>query len=220
MGNVAEFDREDTIEGIEQSLRAMGHIPERIGGIRNLAVQLVAGQRWDLVFNIAEGRYGAARESQVPALLDAIDPIHVLGPFGARGCPAQGSCQDSRACRWRAYGRLPIDRCAGRSRARRTDLSLFAKPVAEGTSRGITAKSVIRNDCQLRNLCSELLDRYQQPVLLESYLPGREFTIGVLGTGSGARSLGSLEVHMMGDADIGIYTYRNQQDFTSKVEYR
>ena len=69
--DLAEFDREDTIEGIEQSLRTIGHIPERIGNIRSLAVQLVAGRRWDLVFNIAEGRYGAARESQVPALLDA-----------------------------------------------------------------------------------------------------------------------------------------------------
>ncbi len=219
--DIAEFDREDTIEGIEQSLRAMGHIPERIGGIQNLAAQLVAGQRWDLVFNIAEGCYGAARESQVPALLDAYqipytfsDPL-VLGIALHKG---HAKTLVRAAGIHTADYRLittPED-------LEHVELSfpLFAKPVAEGTSKGITAHSVVHTDCQLRTLCTELLNRYKQPVLLEAYLPGREFTVGVLGARSSARSLGCLEVHMVGDADIGIYTYRNKQEFVGKVEYR
>ncbi len=219
--DIAEFDREDTIEGIEQSLRAMGHIPERIGGIRNLAAQLVAGRRWDLVFNIAEGCYGAARESQVPALLDAYQiPYTFSDPLVLAIALHKGHAKTlvrAAGVRTADYQLIvtPDD-------LRQVELGfpLFAKPAAEGTSRGITANSVIRTDCQLRTLCTELFNRYKQPVLLESYLPGREFTVGVLGTGSNARSLGSLEVYMVGDADIGVYTYRNKKEFVGKVEYR
>jgi D-alanine-D-alanine ligase len=67
----AEFDRVDTIEAIEHTLQQLGYETERIGHVRQLAAQLVAGARWDCVFNIAEGLYGFGREAQVPALLDA-----------------------------------------------------------------------------------------------------------------------------------------------------
>lgn len=219
--DLAEFDREDTIEGIEQSLRAMGHIPERIGSIQNLAAQLVAGRRWDLVFNIAEGRYGTARESQVPALLDAYQiPYTFSDPLVLAIALHKGHAKTLV----RAAGVHTADYQLIEST---NDLEhvqlcfpLFAKPAAEGTSKGITANSVIRTDGQLRALCAGLLSQYKQPVLLESYLPGREFTVGILGSGASARSLGSLEVYMVGDADVGVYTYRNKKEFVGKVEYR
>src|SRR5262245_29775219 len=69
--DLAEFDRPDTIEAIEGALSELGHRPERVGGVRSLVQRLAAGARWDLVFNIAEGRFGVGREAQVPALLDA-----------------------------------------------------------------------------------------------------------------------------------------------------
>ena len=217
----AEFDREDTIEGIEQSLRTMGHIPERIGGILNLAARLVAGRRWDLVFNIAEGCYGAARESQVPALLDA---YHIPYTFSDPLVLAIALHKGYAKTLVRAAGLRTADYqlIVTPDDLEHVELGfpLFAKPVAEGTSKGITAKSVIHTDGHLRTLCTELLNQYRQPVLLESYLPGREFTVGVLGTGASARSLGTLEIYMVGDADVGIYTYQNKKDFMSKVEYR
>ena len=69
----AEFDRIGTIEAIENTLHEIGHKTDRIGNIWSLTKRLAAGDRWDLVFNIAEGLHGFARESQVPALLDAYD---------------------------------------------------------------------------------------------------------------------------------------------------
>ncbi|MDP4855946.1 MAG: D-alanine--D-alanine ligase, partial [Desulfobacterales bacterium] len=69
----AEFDRTDTIDAIEGSLQALGHATERIGNIMNLTRKLVSGNRWDMVFNIAEGLRGFGREAQVPALLEAYD---------------------------------------------------------------------------------------------------------------------------------------------------
>jgi hypothetical protein len=67
----AEFDRSDTIEAIERTLQDLGFQTDRIGNISNLISRLVAGDRWDLVFNIAEGLRGFGREAQVPAILDA-----------------------------------------------------------------------------------------------------------------------------------------------------
>src|SRR5687768_9851913 len=69
----AEFDRPDTIDGIDNALRELGHETDRIGHVRQLVERLASGDRWDLVFNICEGMYGRGREAQVPALLDAYD---------------------------------------------------------------------------------------------------------------------------------------------------
>jgi len=74
----AEFDRDDTITAIESTIRSLGHRTERIGHSRQLAAALVAGRRWDLVFNICEGMHGIGREAQVPALLDAYQIPYVF----------------------------------------------------------------------------------------------------------------------------------------------
>jgi D-alanine-D-alanine ligase len=67
----AEFDRADTIDAIEQTLQALGYLTDRIGNIKSLVKRLSSGDRWDIVFNIAEGIEGLGREAQVPAILDA-----------------------------------------------------------------------------------------------------------------------------------------------------
>ncbi len=71
MEETAEFDKESTIEGIENAIRDWGHETHRIGNLRHLMASLMKGERWDMVFNICEGLYGDGRESLVPALLDS-----------------------------------------------------------------------------------------------------------------------------------------------------
>ena len=66
----AEFDREDTIDALETAIRGLGHTTDRISNARRLIERLARGDRWDLVFNIAEGINGIGREAQVPAILD------------------------------------------------------------------------------------------------------------------------------------------------------
>jgi D-alanine-D-alanine ligase len=218
---LAEFDSEQTIEGIEGAIRQLGHQTERIGSLMSLVKALAAGKRWDLVFNIAEGRFGAARESQVPALLDGYsipytfsDPL-VLG-LALHKAHAKAVV---RAAGVRTADYLLVERLDD---IRRCNLGfpLFAKPVAEGTSKGVSTDSIVEDPSQLKRVCGDLLARFQQPVLLETYLPGREFTVGVLGAGSKLRSLGTLEVLLVGDADVGVYSYRNKKQFVGKVEYR
>jgi D-alanine-D-alanine ligase len=74
----AELDRIDTIDSIEKALCNLGYVVERIGHLKQLAARLVAGDRWDLVFNICEGMHGIGREAQVPALLDAYQIPYVF----------------------------------------------------------------------------------------------------------------------------------------------
>src|SRR5262249_23599907 len=70
---VAEFESGDTVQALLQTIAALGHQPIDIGHIRTLTERLADGERWDLVFNIAEGVRGAGRETQVPALLEAYE---------------------------------------------------------------------------------------------------------------------------------------------------
>ncbi|MEZ5980166.1 MAG: D-alanine--D-alanine ligase, partial [Planctomycetota bacterium] len=79
--------------------------------------------------------------------------------------------------------------------------------------------SVVRTPRELRERCEMLLARHRQAVLVEEYLPGREMTIGVLGTGERARAVGALEVELLEGADAGVYTYRNKEECETLVRY-
>ncbi len=217
----AEFDRESTIDGIAAALQALGHSPERIGALTQLVPRLAAGERWDLVFNIAEGMYGFGRESQVPAVLDAYripytfsDPV-VLGISLHKGW-AKRIIRDLG---------LPTPEFAvveSEADIGRVNLPypLFAKPIAEGTGKGITAASRLSSPAELRDRCRELLARFRQPVLVERFLPGREYTVGITGTGAGAQAVGTMEVELRKQAEAGVYSYANKENSEELVDYR
>jgi D-alanine-D-alanine ligase len=96
---------------------------------------------------------------------------------------------------------------------------LFAKPVAEGTGKGIGPASKAKNHRELRRVCRQLLERHRQPVLIETYLPGREFTVGIVGTGEAARSLGVIEVILLANAEEHAYSYENKENCEECVRY-
>jgi len=217
----AEFDRPDTIDAIEDSLQALGHATERIGSVINLTRLLASGHRWDLVFNIAEGLRGFGREAQVPALLEAYDlpytfsdPLvmslslhkgHTKRVIRDAGIPTPDFLvvEDGRL-----IGPLSLE------------LPVFVKPVAEGTGKGITPAAIIRKLEDLGPRCLELIDAYQQPVLVEAFLPGREFTVGMLGTGAEASAIGTIEVHLRTTDEPLIYSYQNKENCEELVDYR
>src|SRR5208337_589330 len=96
---------------------------------------------------------------------------------------------------------------------------LFVKPVAEGTGKGITADSKIKDRDSLRRVCRELLARSRQPVLVETFLPGREFTVGILGTGDEARVIGSMEILLLPAAEAEVYSYLNKSRYEEFCRY-
>ena len=77
----------------------------------------------------------------------------------------------------------------------------------------------MRTPAELLATCEHLLERYRQAVLVEEFLPGREVTVGIVGTGAAARSAGVLEVHLLAGADSDIYTFRNKEDCERLVRY-
>ena len=97
---------------------------------------------------------------------------------------------------------------------------LFAKPVAEGTGKGITHHSRILTKTELVSVCRRLLSIYKQPVLVETFLPGREFTVGILGTGKDAAAIGVMEIIQRDNAEPSVYSYRNKERYEDLVEYR
>jgi D-alanine-D-alanine ligase len=208
----AEFDRPDTIDALAGALERLGHTTDRIGHLRQLIARLSGGDRWDLVFNVAEGLRGVGREAQVPALLDAYDiPYTFSDPLVlALTLHKAMTKRVLRDLGLKTADFALVEREADVDR-NRLPFPLFAKPVAEGTAKGINAESKIRTHAALRSVCGRLLREYRQPVLVETYLGGREFTTGVVGTGEQARCLGTIEVELLAGAEPDAYTYVNKE---------
>jgi D-alanine-D-alanine ligase len=217
----AEFDRPDTVEAIEHALASLGHQPVRIGHVRQLVDRLARGERWDLVFNFAEGMYGIGREAQVPAVLDAYQiPYTFSDPLVMALSLHKGMTkQVVRAADIPTPDFALVHDVADLDRL---DLvfPVFAKPVAEGTGKGINATSRISDRRALAAACRELLERYRQPVLVERFLPGREMTVGIWGTGPDAEVLGTLEIVLNPGAEPEVYSYVNKERCEELVEYR
>jgi D-alanine-D-alanine ligase len=219
---VAEFDRADTIVSLERALRELGHKPDRIGRLQALMDRLAKGDRWDLVFNIAEGlsSAGIGRESQVPLLLDLHGiPYTFSDPLISALTLHKGHCKLAV----RGLG-LPTPDFAVVSSERdiaRVNLPypLFAKPIAEGSSKGVFGNSKVKSPDELEAVCRTLLERFRQPVLVETFLPGREFTVGIVGTGERAEAVAALEVTLLPHAEADVYSYANKENCEELVQY-
>jgi len=183
-----EWDEPSTIEAVEQALSLFGSVVRLEADAR--FPQQLALTRPDLVFNMAEGLRGVNRESHVPAICEYL------------GVPYTGSdpltlglaLHKGRGKEVLAYRGVPTAPFIVVDRPRdldRVDLRfpLFVKPVAEGSSKGIFVDSCCHDASQLRERVRYLLEEYAQPVLVESYLPGPEFTVAILGNGPEARCL-------------------------------
>ena len=187
----AEWDSAETIDAVADALGALGEVvrleatpdfPERL---RHAGV--------DIVFNIAEGLRGVNREAHVPAICEFY------------GIPYSGSdpytlslCLDKRRTKEvLSYHGVPtaefvlveqLEDLEG-SADPSFERPLFVKPLHEGSSKGITERNLVRSPDELRHQVAFLLESYDQPVLVERYLPGLEFTCAVLGNGGEARVL-------------------------------
>lgn len=217
----AEFDPPETIDAIEAFLKSRGLVTERIGNVQALTRALAAGKRWDMVFNIAEGVHGRGREAQVPALLDAYRIPYVFSD------PLVLSLTLDKAITKRVVrdGGIPtasfwLMESAHEFVIEPTKFPLFVKPNADGTGKGITAKSLVKNQQELQEVVSHILSEFRQPALAEQYLSGREFTVGITGSGSGARVIAVMEILLNEKADSCGYTFENKQQYEDRVAYK
>jgi D-alanine-D-alanine ligase len=214
MDETAEFDKQETVDALENSIKLMGHETEPIGNTFQLIEALAAGKRWDLVFNIAEGLYGDGRESVVPAILDQYKIPYVFsGPVimglslnkhiaklvvSAAGVPVSPGILVSDLKDLDKYN---------------LEYPLFVKPVSEGTGKGITAKSLVNSFEELKSMVEWILSEFRQPALVEEYLPGREFTVGIVGYGTDAVAIGGMEVICANNLPYSVEVKENYLDY-------
>lgn len=217
----AEFDRPETIDAIESALRDLKFETDRIGHIRNLVRRLAVGERWDLVFNIAEGLAGFGREAAIPALLDAYGiPYTFSDPLVLSLSLHKGMTKNVLRNMGIPTADFVVIQDLSETEAIGIPFPVFAKPVAEGTGKGIDAASRIGTQEELVAKCRQLLEVYRQPVLIEKFLPGREFTVGVVGTGAKTEVVGVMEVILKDGAERDAYSYSNKEHYERRVEYR
>ena len=218
---LAEFDSPETVAAIEAALQANGHETDRIGHVQALAARLVAGDRWDLVFNFAEGLNGRSREAQVPALLEAFDqPYCFSDPLtqaaGLDKAVAKRLVRDA-GVPTAPFAVLETDAdaedCA-------LPFPIFVKPVAEGTGKGCELASKCLDQAEMVAAGRRLRARFGQPAIAEPFLPGREFTVGVLGNGGDAQVIGVLEIVLLETAEAEVYSFDNKELCESRVLYR
>jgi D-alanine-D-alanine ligase len=195
MEETAEFDKAETVDALESSLNIMGYETEQIGNVFQLIEALATGRKWDLIFNICEGLYGDGRESVVPAILD-----QYRIPYIFSGPVIMGLSLNKHLTRV-AVEAAGVPLSPGYLISKPEDIKgcklqypLFVKPVSEGTGKGITAKSLVKSAAELRTISEMLLREFKQPALVEEYLPGREFTVGIIGTADEAIAIGGMEV--------------------------
>jgi len=208
----AEYDRPSTIAALKKTLESLGHEVVELEANEKILEKL-AHTSVDVVFNIAEGLRGRARESQIPALLELLDI-----PYSGSDPTALAVCHD------KALAKKLVQQAGIRTaqfftlttgeEVFPTELRfpLIVKPSAEGSSKGVNASSVVENATDLRRVAQDFIHKYHQTILVEEFLPGREFTIGLLGEPT-PRLLPIVEVIFTNPSDkYPIYS------FLSKVE--
>jgi D-alanine-D-alanine ligase len=216
----AEFDTPETIDGIFNTLTELGYRVEKIGNVKTLVQKMAKGERWDMVFNICEGVKGVAREAQVPALLDVYDIPYVFSDALVLSLTLHKGLtkhiiRDNGIPTAPFFVAHTLDEITHHNLA----FPLFVKPVAEGTGKGIGADSRVGNNDQLVMVAQDRFERFGQSLLVEEFLPGREFTVGIVGTGAQARVIGMMEVVFKKNETTGIYSYENKAHYEDFIDY-
>jgi D-alanine-D-alanine ligase len=206
----AEWDSPVTIAAVEAALSKLGKVV-RIEATEEFPERLRAA-RPDIVFNIAEGFHGVNRESHVPAMCEFFGiPYSGSDPFTLTLC-----LDKARAKETLSFHGIPTPRFAVvenladlDERTFNLELPLFIKPLHEGSSKGITDGNLCWDRDHLLAQTKFLLENYHQPVLVEEYLPGQEFTCGVLGNGDEATVLPlvGMNFEALPKGALPIYSY-------------
>ncbi len=214
----AEWDPPETIIAIANALARQGHIVVHLEATPDLP-RVLAEADVDLIFNIAEGVEGRNREAQVPALCELL------------GIPYTGSDSATLA--------IALDKALGKKVLLQHDIltprfqvmesarerlspdmrfPLIVKPNAEGSSKGIGSTSVVDSEEELRAAVKVCVERYRQPALVEEYIAGREFTVGLLGD-KRPRVLPPMEIKFKKNTARPVYDYAVKQEWEEHVYY-
>jgi D-alanine-D-alanine ligase len=217
-----EYDSWETVELIAAALEAEGHTVTMLGGGREFLGKILR-EKVDFVFNIAEGRGTyRSREAQVPSILEMLDiPYSGSDPQCLAICldkPLTKKLVASEAVstpNWRVIN--------DRQELRQIDgcdfpFPAIVKPAYEGSSKGIRLTSVVEDAKQAIEVIESLLEKYQQPAMVEEIIPGDEVTVGIIGN-SPPKILGVMRILPKQKEGYFIYNLDVKRNYLDLVEY-
>lgn len=215
----AEFDHPTTIDVIAKAVEAQGVEVVRIGNAASLLEKL-DNLDVDIVFNLSEGLYGRNRESQVPVLLEmkgvpfvgadaltlgmTLDKIMAKKVFMAEGIPTPKFFEIRSM-----QGLLNTDHCR---------FPMIVKPRFEGSSKGLSEDSRVKNKQELSRQVAQVLDTYKQPALVEEFIVGQEFTVAVVGNDP-PEVLPIVQIKIDGELQLDEKFYTFARIASDKLEY-
>jgi D-alanine-D-alanine ligase len=216
-----EYDSKETVEALKSAIEARGHTVVKLGGGREFLTHILR-EKVDFVFNISEGRgIYRGREAQVPSVLEMLEI-----PYSGADPQCLAVCLDKHLTKkivsWEGV-RTPIWRTIGRSQLIGLDWQsmpypAFVKPVWEGSSKGIRLSSLCQEPEQLEKLVTGLLEKYNQPVLVEEFIPGQEVTVGMLGNDP-PQVMGMMRIMPRQKDRNFIYSLEIKRDYENLVDY-
>lgn len=220
----AEYDAPTTIDQIAKAIESHGHTVVRLEATSSI-VQALPAAHVDVVFNLAEGERGRGREAHIPALLELMDI-----PFTGSDAATMAIALDKDLARRVVAGAgVPIPRGMllkgdePSSSFAHLVYPVIAKPNAEGSSKGVLPECVVENEAALRALVTKLFAKYRQPILVEEFLPGREFTVGILASSadfSVPELLPPMEiVYLDKSKPLSIYAFEDKLDWSKTIRY-
>ncbi len=194
----AEFDSPETIGGIQEAIEKGGHKVYRIEANERAYSKLKKLKRGgliDLVFNIAEGIHGEARESQIPAMLEMLQiPYTGSGPLNLAITLDKARTKEILSYYKIHTPEFIVFRKGDMIKSLKFDYPMIVKPLSEGSSKGIRDNSVVNNKTQLERIVKGVIQEFNQPVIVEELLEGREFTVGIIEADHGPMMLPIIEV--------------------------
>jgi D-alanine-D-alanine ligase len=233
-----DLDSESTINSLVTAIRAGGNNCEFFEGDITLVDNLRKFNP-DICFNICEGHFGDAREAQIPAILENLQIPYT----GSKVLALALALDKSMTKRVLTYHDLPTPAFQSFERVDEPLSSdmifpLFVKPSREGTGMGVSQKSIVNNESELREQVAHIHQRYKQPALVERFIQGREVTVGLVGNligpvarrlpdddeaprvQSGLRFFPPLEVNLkpFEDSDV-VYSNRLKVDLADQLDY-
>jgi D-alanine-D-alanine ligase len=233
-----DLDSEKTANALVEAIRAGGYTCEFLEGDISLFDSLRTF-RPDICFNICEGHFGDAREAQVPSILEMLR----IPYSGSKVLTLALALDKPMTKRVIAFHDLPTPDFQTFERIDEPlspDLvfPLFAKPSREGTGMGVSSKSIVHDEKEMREQIAYIIERYKQPALVERFIEGREVTVGFVGNlvgpvawrvpenesepriQAGLHFLPPMEVDLapFSDSDM-VYSNRLKVDLADKLNY-
>lgn len=216
----AEYDSIKTVYAIRDALEKRGHTVELLEADENLP-QKLKDCDIDIAFNIAEGKGGRGREAQIPAICNLYD-IKFTGSDETTLCVALDKALTKRLAATYRIKSPRYEVISDKSQKTRLNFPVIVKPNAEGSGKGISDISICSTKEELKKLIEKNLNLYGQNMLVEEFVEGREFTVGILGNGKDARVFPPMEIiyKVPTQGNWHVYSYKVKQQYKNYVEYK